>query len=76
MTSMQIIYLEIHSKKDGNKTFRASVRYDWYIMQNCKCEYKTIIRDEKYNMNYIDLRIGFFYRIICLKQLKIYWMIM
>lgn len=46
MKSKQIIYLEIHNEKDGQKIFSSSTRYDWYLMQNIKYEYNTIIKDE------------------------------
>ena len=49
-----LIYLEIHSIKDGIKTFRAGTRYDWYLLQNTE-EYKTteiVFQDgEKLNIN-------------------------
>jgi hypothetical protein len=34
LLSKQMEYLEIHSVKDGIKTFGASTRYDWYIVKN------------------------------------------
>ena len=46
MKSKQIIYLEIHNEKDGQKIFSASTRYDWYLIQNKNYEYDTIIKDE------------------------------
>ncbi len=47
MTNKQIIYLEIHNEKDGLKTFTANTRYDWYLLQNKKYEFDTIIKDER-----------------------------
>jgi len=38
LTQNQIKYLEIHSEEDGRKTFNASTKYDWYILQKSKCE--------------------------------------
>ena len=52
----QMMYLEIHGIKDGQKTFNCGTRYDWYIIER-KQRYKdTIIFDEegkttKLNMN-------------------------
>ena len=42
----QIIYLEIHNIDDGNKIFKCSTRYDWYLIQNTKYKNKTIIKCE------------------------------
>lgn len=44
--SKQILYLEIHDHNDGNKTFKASTRYDWYVLKNCPCVNKTKIKDQ------------------------------
>lgn len=52
----QIIHLDIHSKKEGIKTFQASTRYDWYVLQNIQYSYKTIVRDELGVINTLDLR--------------------
>jgi hypothetical protein len=30
----QLLYLEIHDEKDGQKIFRCSTRYDWYVLKN------------------------------------------
>mgnify|MGYP001095558659 CR=1 FL=1 len=46
MTSKQIIHLDIHSKNEGNKTFGASTRYDWYVLENVDCYKKTFVRCE------------------------------
>jgi hypothetical protein len=59
MKSKQIIYLEIHNEKDGQKMFTASTRYDWYLIQNIKYEYNTIIKDENgivCNINISNMR--------------------
>jgi hypothetical protein len=55
MISKQIIYLEIHSTKDGQQIFGAGTRYDWYILQNKPPENITIILDEIGNINKINL---------------------
>lgn len=44
--SKQIVYLEIHDANDGQKTFKASTRYDWYVLKNCKCTKKTSIKGQ------------------------------
>jgi hypothetical protein len=35
MFGRQILYMEIHTKKEGMKLFNATTRYEWYIMKNC-----------------------------------------
>jgi len=51
----QLIYLEIHPEEDGQKIFRSSTRYDWYILQN-KNKYKnTIIKDEKNMIHEVNI---------------------
>jgi|ERR1035437_199186 hypothetical protein len=56
MSSKQIHYLEIHSAADGNSTFGVGTRYDWYILQNLPCFKPTLVKDEKSELNEIDLR--------------------
>ncbi len=56
MTSKQIIYLDINSKKSGQKIFGASTRYDWYLIQNKPYAEKTIVCDENKNTKEIDLK--------------------
>lgn len=29
----QMLYLEIHGIKDGQKTFKCGTRYDWYVIE-------------------------------------------
>jgi len=41
--SRDLKYLEIHSEKDGTKTFRCATRYDWYVLKNQK-GVETIIK--------------------------------
>lgn len=50
-----LIYLEIHSDKDGQKIFKANTRYDWYLLQNCKYSGITTIVDETGNRHRIDI---------------------
>ena len=45
--SKKILYLEIHNMDDGIKTFGASTRYDWYILQNNNNFCKTVIKDQE-----------------------------
>jgi len=52
----QIIFLEIHDKADGLKTFSVQTRYDWYLIMNRPCSKKTVIKDETGKINNIDLR--------------------
>ena len=47
-------YLEIHNTKDGQKTFNAGTRYDWYIISNNINKINSIIKSEDnklYNIN-------------------------
>lgn len=56
MKSKNILHLDIHSKKEGSKTFQASIRYDWYILQNTPNRGKTVIKDESGKTTTTDLR--------------------
>ncbi len=56
MKSRQIEYLEIHNTKDGQATFGAGTRYDWYVLQNSANTSKTIIVDENGKVHNIDLQ--------------------
>jgi hypothetical protein len=44
LKSKQLVYLELHDQTDGSKTFKASTRYDWYVLQNIPIHTKTIIK--------------------------------
>lgn len=35
LLSKDMLYLEMHDKQDGQKTFGASTTYDWYVVKNC-----------------------------------------
>jgi hypothetical protein len=52
----QLLYLEIHSLKDGSKMFGANTRYDFYVLQNDPIYKKTVIVDEDGNLLKIDLK--------------------
>lgn len=52
----QIEYLEIHGEKDGLKTFKATTRYDWYILKNCPITHVTKIMGQDNILSNIDLR--------------------
>ena len=43
----QMMYLEIHGIKDGQKTFNCGTRYDWYIIEKKQRYMDTIILDEE-----------------------------
>ena len=49
MKNKQLLYLEIHNKRDGKKIFGAITRYDWYVLRNTISTNsdKTVIKDEK-----------------------------
>lgn len=48
-------FLEIHSKKDGQKTFNAITRYDFYCLQKANYSGQTKIIDEKGEEHSINL---------------------
>ena len=52
----QILYIEIHDEKDGQKTFKCSTRYDWYVLQNTIYRKDTEIKGQDRNIYNIDLR--------------------
>jgi len=51
----QMIYLEIHGIKDGQKTFHCGTRYDWYLMQKTRQTKNTIVSDENRVVKEFDL---------------------
>ena len=42
----QVEYLEIHDEADGLKTFKATTRFDWYVLKNLPAEHPTTIMDQ------------------------------
>ena len=55
--SKQLLYLEIHDEKDGQKVFKCSTRFDWYILQNKPYQKKTKIYGQDQKTYVIDLTI-------------------
>lgn len=55
MVSKDVQYLEMHSKADGNKTFNASIPYDWYVMQNVANKGKTTVKFQDGDVKVLDL---------------------
>jgi hypothetical protein len=51
----QMVYLEIHGIKDGQKLFHCGTRYDWYLIHKATPYKDTIIIDEEYIKHTIDL---------------------
>ena len=51
----QLIYLSIHSTKDGKESFNCNVRHDWYLIQKIKQHTTTHINDIHGNDCTIDL---------------------
>ena len=51
----QMIYLEIHGIKDGQKIFNCGTRYDWYLIEKTPQYKNTIITDEDGTRNEINL---------------------
>jgi hypothetical protein len=56
LLSKQLEYLEIHNIEDGQKTFGAKTRYDWYVLQNVDRYKNTIVKFEDGIMEEIDTR--------------------
>jgi len=51
----QMLYLEIHGIKDGQKIFKCGTRYDWYVIEK-KPSYKNAIIVDEYGItNDIDM---------------------
>jgi hypothetical protein len=44
LKSKQMLYLEVHNKKDGIKTFGATTTYDFYCLHNVPCTMFTKIK--------------------------------
>jgi len=55
LKSKQITYLEIHNEKDGQKTFGATTRYDFYCLQNVPCSVNTKIKCEDGTIERVDI---------------------
>ena len=61
MRNKQINYLEIHNVHDGNKVFKCSTRYDWYLLENrprytvtkVKCEDGEIVEVDLGDIEFI-----------------------
>ena len=56
MKPLQIKYIEIHNVEDGQRMFRCSTRYDWYLLKNITYEKITTIKGEDGIITKIDLR--------------------
>jgi hypothetical protein len=53
----QMIYLEMHNTKDGQKVFKKGTRYDFYLLQKTKRTGNTLLNDEAYNKYELDLSV-------------------
>ena len=51
----QMLYLEIHGIKDGQKVFNCGTRYDWYLIEKINQYKNTIIIDEYGKQHEINL---------------------
>lgn len=51
----QMLYLEIHGIKDGQKVFNCGTRYDWYLIEKTNQYKNTIIVDEDGKQHEINL---------------------
>lgn len=51
----QMIYLEIHGIKDGQKVFKCGTRYDWYLIKKTRQSEDTIVVDQNENKIKINL---------------------
>jgi len=55
ITGNHIHYLEMHTKKDGIKTFGASTPFDWYVLQKTSPDDKVIVKDTNGKTHSLDL---------------------
>lgn len=53
----QMVYLEIHGIKDGQKIFRCGTRYDWYLIEKTMTYKDTIVIDEHNILHNVNLTI-------------------
>ena len=51
----QLLYLEIHGIKDGQKVFNCGTRFDWYLIEKTNQYKNAIIVDEDGKLNDINL---------------------
>ena len=51
----QMLYIEIHGIKDGQRVFNCGTRYDWYLIEKTNQYKNTIIVDEDGKQNEINL---------------------
>ena len=59
MLEKKFLYLDINDVETGKKTFGASTRYDWYVIQNSQPDGETLISDQDnnefaYNISNLD----------------------
>ena len=52
----QMLYLEIHGIKDGQKMFNCGTRYDWYLLKKKSNTEHTIIKDQNGDITNINLK--------------------
>ena len=62
-TQNNLRYLEIHDEKDGQKTFGANTRYDWYVLQKSNAVGMTKIKGQDGKVVEIDQLIWQLHRI-------------
>lgn len=55
MRNKQIKQLEIHNVQDGNRVFKCSTRYDWYLLENKPRYTTTLIKGEDGETFEVDL---------------------
>ena len=55
LMSKDVQYLEMHSERDGVKTFNASIPYDWYVVKNIKATDKTNVKFQDGVSKVVDL---------------------
>jgi hypothetical protein len=51
----QMLYLEIHGIKDGQKTFKCGTRYDFYVIQKTLAYTNTMVVDEEGVMSELNM---------------------
>jgi hypothetical protein len=56
LKNKELIYLEMHSVKDGIRNLLATTSYDWYILKNSNKRIKTEIKTTEGHTEFYDVR--------------------
>ena len=56
MSTLQILYLQMHSVSDGLRIFGAGTKFDFYVLKNIEIFTETIVKSEDGIVQSLDLR--------------------